>query len=165
RPTALLERRPEAKGPESFHRLPLLRDGVIQPGERDAKQVRPDRHAERLQRCAYPDRIVSRGAAPLERTLIVPRHADIVEDGALERREGGGDELVRRIEDRETDLGAPDADLGPDQAIELSASGLGLRVVGVEALVPAVGARRISPNQIGAAGEYSELPGIAADPA
>ena len=93
---------------------------------------------------------------PLERARLVPGHADVVEQRALDRRDRRR-ESERRVEDREADLDAADADLGADQPVELGAAGLGVGIVGVEALVPPVRARGVAADEVGAAREDPEL--------
>src|SRR5688572_14948999 len=114
RPSALppLERRPETERPEAFDLLSILGNRVVQPRHRKTEEVGPEGEPQGLQRRANPDGVVAGLAAPLQRTLLIPREADIVEDRSFERRKGSG-HTEGGIQNREPQLEAADTDLGP----------------------------------------------------
>src|SRR5918995_3036647 len=109
-----LERRPEAERPEAFDLPSILGNRVVQPRHRKTEEIGPNGEPQGLQWGADPDRVVAGLAAPLQRTLLIPRETDIVEDRAFERRKGSG-HAEGGIQNREPQLGAGDADLGADQ--------------------------------------------------
>ena len=101
----LLERRSQTKGPQPLHPAPLLGDGVVHPGHREAEQVGPHRKADGLRRGAHPSGIVPALAVPSDGALVVPCQADIVEDGPLNWREAVGKKAELRSQYRKPQLG------------------------------------------------------------
>src|ERR671924_23179 len=160
-----LKRRAEAEGPESLYHRPLLRHGIVQSGDGKAEQVHPNRQSQGLERGSDPGGIVSRLAVPAQCARLVPDQADVVEDRALDGREPVGEEAQGGCENREPELGADYSQLGADQAVQLRAAGLGIGIVGVQAFVPAIGARRIAAKYFGVPPEDPELFRIAANSA
>src|ERR687896_2109670 len=149
-PCMPLECGSETKGPQPLHPASLLRDGIVQTGNRKAEQVHSYRCPEGLQRSADPRGVVTWLPIPPEYRLLIPGEPHVIENGSFDRGEALRQEPEVRRQNGEANLGTHHPDLGAHQAVELGAASLGVDVVRVETFVAAIGSRGVAPDQVGA---------------
>src|SRR5206468_10507571 len=84
---AKLERRAEAHRPVGALARPVERLGVVEPHDYESEQVHANRAAPAAHRRADVGGALPRAAVPLHGAVLVPGEADVVKEGALDRRE------------------------------------------------------------------------------
>src|SRR2546422_2637201 len=161
---AKLERRAEAHRPVGALARPVERLGVVEPQDYEPQQVHANRAAPAVHRGADVGEGLPRAAVPLHGAVFVPGETDVVEEGALDRREAERQEAEHEAAgEREAQLDVADGDAGADQLIELGAAAEGLGADGGDALVLAERAAGVAADELGRAQVHRGQIGVAAD--
>src|SRR5439155_5320677 len=114
---ASLERRPQRPGPETAFAAWLIeRLRVIPAQDGVVEQVEPEPKAVAAQRIALRVAVVVRRTAAVHRLTLRPRHARVIEEQSVERRQRDREEPeVHATHEREAQFGVRDRDTTAEQ--------------------------------------------------
>ena len=101
---------------------------------------------------------------PLHGAAVVPGEADVVEEGAFDRREAERQEAQHQAaSEREAQFDVAHRDAGADELIELGAAAERIGADGSDAFVLAERAAGVAADELGRAQVHGEQIGVAAD--